>query len=205
MFGLVAALYSLSEQREDRKALNYENCVHTRQYLPSSKIYRESSVDKRARKEIAVIRCKERLKQQIKYVRLMKKLLIKIDRETFNEEVDEQLEKMRDKVVQLELKVGKAAIAKDIDCEDMFNMEKPDDAYDTELEQTIRGSTRNITNIENIYSKAVKQTSNVVNEKLQQIGKECGDSATTEIFHLSKDNGHSYGDQLLVERPRRIK
>jgi hypothetical protein len=155
MFGLLAALNSLPKQREGREALNYENYIRTGQGLPSTKIYRESSVDKRARKELAAIRYKERLQQQVKFVRLMKKLLIKVDHETLNGEIDEELEQMRIKVAQLEIKVEKSARAKDINCEDMFDMDKPDDAYDIELEQIIRTATSNITTTE---------TSNIVNE-----------------------------------------
>jgi hypothetical protein len=142
MFGLLAALNSLiSKQREGREALIYENYIRTGQGLLSSKIYRESSVDKLVRKKLGVIRYKERLQQQVKFVRLMKKFLIKADQEIINGEIDEELEQMRIKVAQLELKVQKSACTKNISCEDMFDMDKPDDAYDIELEQIIRTTT----------------------------------------------------------------
>ncbi|CAF2629198.1 unnamed protein product [Rotaria sp. Silwood2] len=203
MFGLLAALSSLPKQREGREALNYENYIRTGQGFPSNKIYRESSVDKRTRKELASIRYKERLQQQVKFVRLMKKLLIKIDHETSNEEIDEELEQMRNKVVQLELKVEKVARTKDINCEDMFNMEKPDDAYDIELEHMIRNVTSNVTTRENIYSNAIKQTSNIINEKLKQVSNSCGDSVNIQTSNINNDNSNDHGDQVLIERIRK--
>ncbi|CAF0793452.1 unnamed protein product [Adineta steineri] len=141
MFGLLAALNSLPQQREGREALNFENYIRTGQGLPSTKIYYESLVDKRARQELGRIRYKERIYQQIKLIRLMKKLLIKIEHET----CDEELEQMHRKITQLEIKVEKSAHAKNINCEDMFNMDKPDDPYDMELERIIRNTiTENI-------------------------------------------------------------
>jgi len=183
MFGLLAALNFLPKQREGREALNYENYIRTGQGLPSTKIYRESSVDKRARKELAAIRYKERLQQQVKFIRLMKKLLIKVDHETLNGKIDEELEQMRIKVAQLEIKVEKSARAKDINCEDMFDMDKPDDAYDIELEQIIRTAT-----------------SSIVNEKLKQDDKASGDNVNTQVSYMINNNPYNHGDQFLVER-----
>jgi hypothetical protein len=200
MFGLLAALNSLPNQREGREALNYENYIRTGQGLPSTKIYRESSVDKRARKELAVIRYKERLQQQVKFVRLMKKLLIKAENETPDGEIDEELEQMRIKVAQLELKVERAAREKDISCEDMFNMDKPDDAYDIELEQMIRTTSSSIPTTENIQSKITKQSSRTINETLKEDNKASGDNVTIQSSSINDDNPYDYGDQCLVER-----
>ena len=204
MFGLLAALNSLPKQREGREALNYENYIRTGQGVPSTKIYRESSVDKRARKELAAIRYKERIQQQVKFVRLMKKLLIKVDDETLNGEIDEELEQMRIKVAQLELKVEKSARAKDINCEDMFDMDKPDDPYDIELEQIIRTATSNATSTtENIPSKTTEQTSSILNEKLKQDDKASGDNVNTQVSYMINNDMHDNGDQFLVERIRK--
>jgi hypothetical protein len=131
MLGLIAALNSLiSKEREGREALIHENFIRNGQGLSTNKIYRESSVDRRARKELAASRYKERLHQQVKFVRLMKKLLIKANQ---SEEIDEEFEEMRQKVAQLEFKVRK-----DMNCEDMLDLTRPDDAYDIELEEFIR-------------------------------------------------------------------
>jgi hypothetical protein len=197
MFGLLAALNSLSKPQDGREALNYENYIRTGQGLPSNKIYRESSVDKQARKELAAIRYKERLQQQVKFIRLMKKLLIKADNEISYGEIDEELEQMRIKVAQLELKVEKAARAKDINCEDMFDMDKPDDAYDIELEQIIRNATSNITATENLHSKTTEQTTNIINEKLEQDDKASGDNINIQSFYINNDN------PFLIERIRK--
>ncbi|CAF1148358.1 unnamed protein product [Rotaria sp. Silwood1] len=203
MFGLLAALNFLPKQREGREALKYENYIRTGQGFSSNKIYRESSVDKRIRKELAAIRYKERLQQQVKFVRLMKKLLIKIDHDRLKEEIDEELEQMRNRVAQLELKVEKVARTKDINCEDMFNMDKPDDAYDIELEQMIRNIISNVTTTENIYSKTSKQTSNIINEKLKQVNIPCGDNINIQTLDINNDNLHDHGDQVLIERIRK--
>jgi hypothetical protein len=194
MFGLLAALNSLSKPQEGREALKYENYILTGQGLPSNKIYRESSVDKQARKELAAIRYKERLQQQVKFLRLMKKLLIKADKETPNGEIDEELEQMRIKVAQLELKVEKAARAKDVNCEDMFNMDKPDDAYDIQLEQIIRTATSNIPPTENIQS-------NIINETIEQDEKAFGDNINIQSSSLYMNNDHEF----LLERIRKKK
>jgi hypothetical protein len=183
MFGLLAALNFLPKQREGREALNYENYIRTGQGLPSTKIYRESSVDKQARKQLAAIRYKERLQQQVKFIRLMKKLLIKVDHETLNGEIDEELEQMRIKIAQLEIKVEKSARAKDINCEDMFDMNKPDDAYDIQLEQIIRTAT-----------------SNIGNEKFKQDDKASGDNVNTQVLYMINNNPYNHGDQFLDER-----
>jgi hypothetical protein len=191
MFGLLAALNSLSKPQEGREALKYENYILTGQGLPSNKIYRESSVDKQARKELAAIRYKERLQQQVKFLRLMKKLLIKANEETPNGEIDEELGQMRIKVAQLELKVEKAARAKDVNCEDMFNMDKPDDAYDIQLEQIIRTATSNIPPTENIQS-------NIINETIEQDDKAFGDNINIQPY---MNNDHEF----LLERIRKKK
>ncbi|CAF1206670.1 unnamed protein product [Rotaria sordida] len=203
MFGLLAALNSLPKQREGREALKYENYIRTGQEFPLNRIYRESSIDKRTRKELASIRYKERLQEQIKFVRLMKKLLIKIDHETINNEIDDELEQMRNKVIQLEMKVEKAAHAKNINCEDMFNMDKPDDDYDIELEQMIRNVTLNVSTIENINSKKIQQTSNIINEKFKQVSQSCGDNVNIQTSDMNIDNSHVHGDQILIERIRK--
>lgn len=187
MFGVIAALNSFfSNQREGREALIYENYIRTGQGLLSNKIYRESSVDKQVRKELGAIRYKERLQQQVKFVRLMKKLLIKANR---HGEIDEDLEQMRIKVAQLELKVERAARAKDINCEDMFNMDKPDDTYDIELEQIIRTATSNVLSTEN--------------DKLKHDDKAGGDHVNIQISYKTNDNPHDSGDQVHLERIRK--
>lgn len=191
MFGLFAVLNTLiPKQREGREALIYENYIRTGQGLPSSKIYRESSVDKRARKELAIIRYKERLEQQVKFVRLMKKLLIKLDNEINNGGVDEELEQMRLKVFQLERKVEKAAHAKDINCEDMFNINKPDDTYDIELEQIIR------TAISHSSTKKEKFDSKTINEKLKHDNKISGDNINIQTLDTSIHNPSASGDHV---------
>jgi hypothetical protein len=178
MFGFLAALYSfIPKQREGRERLIYENYIRTGQGLPKTKIYRESSVDKRTRKELAEIRYKERLQQQIKFIRLMKKLLIKANH---NAEIDEELEQMRIKVSQLELKIEKAACAKNINCDDMFNMDKPDDAYDIQLETIIRNVTSNITTT----------TTTTENFESKYDCKAIGDNV---------DISYDAGDQVFVE------
>ncbi|CAF2984041.1 unnamed protein product, partial [Rotaria socialis] len=136
MFGLLAALTSLSKRNEGREALNYQNYTSIGQRIPPNKIYRESSADRRARQELGAIRYKQQIKQQIKFVRLMKKLLMKIDHEMFNPETDDELEEMRKKIIQIQLKVEKVARTNNINCDDMFDMHRTDDTYDTELEET---------------------------------------------------------------------
>ncbi len=196
MFGVIAALNSFfSNQREGREALIYENYIRTGQGLLSNKIYRESSVDKQVRKELGAIRYKERLQQQVKFVRLMKKLLIKANRYG---EIDEDLEQMRIKVAQLELKVERAARAKDINCEDMFNMDKPNDPYDIELEQIIRIATSKIPTTEKFDLKTI-------NKKLKHHDKASGDHVNIQTSFISNDNPHDFGDQFLIERIRKKK
>ncbi len=152
MFGFFTAFNSLtSKQREGREALIYENYIRTGQGVSRNKIYRESSADKRVRRELGAIRYKERLQQQIKLIRLMKKLLIKGN--------DEELEQIRIKVAQLELKIEKAARENDVNCEDMFDMDKPDDAYDIQLEKLIRSTILNGTGTENFQLKTVTEKS----------------------------------------------
>jgi hypothetical protein len=199
MFGLLAVLNSLvPSQREGHEALIYENYIRTGEGVRLNKIYRESSADKRVRKELATIRYKERLQQQVKFVRLMKKLLIKADHEKVNGEIDEELEQMRIKVTQFELKVEKAACAKDINCEDMFNMDKPNDPYDIELEQIIRTATSNIPPTEKFDLKAT-------NKKLKHHDKASGDHVNIQTSNISNDNPHDFGDQLLIECIRKNK
>lgn len=196
MFAILAALTSVVKPREGREALKYENSTRCEQGISSKKIYRESSIDKKARKELAATRYKERLQQQIKLVRLMKKLLLKIDQEAYNDDKDEELNQIREKVTQIELKVEKAARAKDINCEDMFNMNKSDDAYDIELEEIIRNSTLNISHREKSYPKTDEQMSNTKHEKFRQ---SCGDNTDIQTIHINKDNPYHDGDKSLIE------
>ena len=148
MFGLFAALNSfIPKERQGREALIYENDIRSGHGLGRDRIYRESSADRKARKELIVIRAKERIQQQIKFVRLMKKLLIQI------EDIDEDFEQMREKVAQIEMKIEKAAREKQINCDEMFDLNKPDDDYDIQLEQLIQRVVLNETN--NTDSKTV--------------------------------------------------
>jgi len=128
MFGVIAALCSLVSKSND-------NGIRTEQEFSMNRIYRESSADRCARKELASHRQRQYLYEQIKFVRLMKKLLSKI---AAQDPIDEEFEQMRSKVAQLELKIERAARAKQIDCEDMLNLAKPDDDYDIKLEEFIR-------------------------------------------------------------------
>ena len=148
MFAVFTTLSSLIfKPREGRQALLDENAIRTGVRVATKPIDRESSEDKRVRKQLAVNRCKERIQQQVKLVRLMKKLLIKADR-------DEEFESSRSKVAQIELKIAKAAREKDVNCDDMFDLDKPDDANDIQLEKLITPTDRfqlNTTNDRSIY------------------------------------------------------
>ncbi|UJR30794.1 hypothetical protein I4U23_018313 [Adineta vaga] len=165
MFGILAALNSILKPREGRNALNYENYIRTGQGLPSTKIYRESSLDRQARKDLATIRRKEQIKQQMKFVRLMKKLLFKIDNETSENEIDDEVEQMRLKVAELEIKVEKSALAKNMNCGDIHDMDKPDDDDDIELEEIIR----------KVIEDKRSNTENIVLESIVQDMNACGD------------------------------
>ncbi|CAF1641548.1 unnamed protein product [Adineta ricciae] len=139
MFAIIAALNTFSRKHDEHEALNYENYVCTGQAVPLTKVYRESSFDRRVRKELANIRRMERIQQQVKLVRLMKKLLLKIEGELS----DEIVEQMRLKIAQIEIKVTKSARAEQINCDDMLDLDKPDDNYDIEIEEMIRKSIEN--------------------------------------------------------------
>lgn len=186
MFGFLTAFNILiPNQREGREALIYENYIRTGQGLPSNRIYRESSIDKRVRKELGIMRYKERLKQQVKLIRLMKKLLIKLDHDIN----DDELNQIRFKVYQLECKIEKAARAKDINCEDMLNMNKPDDTDDIQLEQIIRTAILNNINKEKLEKK-------ISTENLENDDKTYGDNINIQstyinIVHKSYDSGDS--------------
>jgi hypothetical protein len=172
MFAFLTAFSSLiSKPREGRQALIYKNYIHTGEGVPRNKIYRESSEDKRVRKQFAAIRYKDRLRQQVKLVRLMKKLLIKIND-------DKELEQIRKKIDQIEFKIEKAARENDVNCEDMFDMDKPDDIYDIQLEKLV---ISNITTTENFQLKTV-------NEKLIYDVQASGDHINSRwLFGDSKD------------------
>ncbi|CAF3342434.1 unnamed protein product [Rotaria socialis] len=199
MFGLLAALTSLSKRNEGREALNYQNYTSIGQRIPPNKIYRESSADRRARQELGAIRYKQQIKQQIKFVRLMKKLLMKIDHEMFNPETDDELEEMRKKIIQIQLKVEKVARTNNINCDDMFDMHRTDDTYDTELEETIRNAILNVDITENTNSKATHQASNFTNETLKQNTQSCVHNTNTQISHTSTDDPYDHGDLFLIE------
>ncbi|CAF1572799.1 unnamed protein product [Adineta ricciae] len=139
MFAIIAALNIFSRKHEEREALNYENYIRTGQTVPTTKLYRESSFDRRARKELANVRRMERIQQQVKLVRLMKKLLLKIEGEL----PDEIVEQIRLKIAQIEIKVAKSARAEQINCDDMLDLDKPDDDYDIEIEEMIRKAIEN--------------------------------------------------------------
>lgn len=196
MFGFLAALTSfVPKQREGRDALIFENYIRTGQGLPGNRVYRESAVDKQARKELAAIRSRERLQQQIKFVRLMKKLLIKADRDG---ETDEELEQMRVKVAQIEAKIEKAARAKEMSCEDMFDMDMPDDAYDIQLEQLVQRATLNVAASENVQSRTI-------NEECRADARASGDnrdiSSPSIVNYLRSDTD----DECVAERPGKAK
>lgn len=139
MFALIAALTTIPQRREGREALHYENDVRTGHGAPSTRIYRESSAERRARKDLAAVRRMERVQQQLKFVRLMKKLLVRIDQDTVEDDAD--VEQMRVKVGQLQVKVKKAAHDMSLACDDVLDLNRPDDAEDIALEQAIRDAT----------------------------------------------------------------
>ncbi|CAF0849992.1 unnamed protein product [Adineta ricciae] len=124
MFAIIAALNTFSRKHDEHEALNYENYVCTGQAVPLTKVYRESSFDRRVRKELANIRRMERIQQQ-------------------GELSDEIVEQMRLKIAQIEIKVTKSARAEQINCDDMLDLDKPDDNYDIEIEEMIRKSIEN--------------------------------------------------------------
>lgn len=140
MLGIIAALCSLiSKSNEGHQGFSTTN-----------RIYRESSAERRARKELAANRQREHVYEQIKFVRLMKKLLEKIALQQNTN--DDEFELMRSKVAQLELKIERAARTKQINCEDMLNLSKPDDDYDIRLEEFIRLTVSNSSSNDEIFS-----------------------------------------------------
>jgi hypothetical protein len=60
------------------------------------------------------------------------------------------------KVAEFELKIEKVARENDINCEDMFDMDKPDDVYDIQLEKLI---TSNVTTTENFHLNTINEKS----------------------------------------------
>ena len=195
MFGLLAAITSLPNDREGRQALHYENYIRTGQGLPATKIYRESSSERRARKELAVVRSRQRFEQQGKLVRLMKKLLIQADQQTTTEDVDEELEQMRVKVTQLELKLQKTAGEKNLSCAEILDLEKPDDDDDLELEQMVREGCKK----ENNHCQANKTS---VNKNCEQPP---GDHTGVASSATRIDQPCDRGDHNLSERKRNEK
>lgn len=136
MFGLLAALNSfMPKERQGREALIYDNDIREGHGLPKHRIYRESSADKKARKELIGIRTKERIQEQMKFVRLMKKLVLQIEQ---SGDIDEDFEQMRRKVGQIEMKIEKTARENGINSDEMFDLNQPDDEYDIQLEQLVQ-------------------------------------------------------------------
>ena len=194
MFGLLAALNSIVTEPYGRQALHYENYIRTGQGLSQTKIYRESSADRRARKELANVRSQQRVEQQVKLIRLMKKLLIQADQQTADGDIDEELEQMRNKVTELECKVERAAQKKQLDCSDMFDMKKPDDLYDRELEQMVRNASLNMPNVETL-SRPTAEPSVTINDKQSH-----GDHVTILTPETKINAMHDHGDQCSIER-----
>ena len=192
MFGILAALSSLTARDHGRHALHYENYIRTGQEPPATKIYSETSAEKQARHELAAVRRKERLEQQVKFVRLMKKLLVRADQDVADGGIDDELEQMRTKVAQIELKVGRAARHEDVNCEAMLNPDTPDDADDIELEDMIRTASAN---------QATTETSTTyTDEDLKGCDRACGDHI--DILSSSASASRS-SDECLVERIRK--
>ena len=154
MFGILAALTSISTERSGRQALDQENYVRTGQGLPRTRIYRESSEEKRTRKELAQERSRQRLVQQVKLVRLMKKLLQQIDASENDKEFDEMAEKVR----QLELKVIRIAEQKNFNAEVMLDLAQPDDDDDRQLEQIVRQASTRLPDTENCKKESTAES-----------------------------------------------
>lgn len=193
MFGLFAAINSLSNLREGRQALHYENYIRTGQGLPPTKIYRESSSERRARKELALVRSRQRFEQQLKLVRLMKKLLAQADQQLANGDIDDELEQMRTKVIHLEVKLRNAARAKNLPWEDELDLEKSDDTDDLELERMIREAC-------NKENTPPPPTDVLV---VKQISEQPPSDRTGVLSSEKKmDQPHDRGDHNLIERKR---
>lgn len=137
MFGLLAVLSSLMKPRNEREALNYENYIRSGQGFPSTRIYRESSEEKRKRKELAAQRSYQRVEQQIKLIRLMKKLLQQTEQYDRQGEIDSDFERMRHKVAELQEKIERIAQEKNFIGTELFDLEKNKQFDDVELEQFI--------------------------------------------------------------------
>ena len=187
MFGFLAALNSfVPKERHGREALIYENDIRSGGGLPRNRIYRESSVDRKARKELIGIRRKERIQQQMKLVRLMKKLFVQIEH---SGEIDAECEQMREKITQIEMKIEKTARENEMKCNDMFDLDQPDDDYDIQLEQLVRRATLN--EVDNFESKPV-------NEKPKDYTNASGDHADSSSTFVLKNNISESGDGSLV-------
>lgn len=184
MFGLFAALSLLTKPNEGRETLDYENYVRTGQGLPKNRIYRETTLEKRHREELASIRSYQRIEQQIKLIRLMKKLIRAIDQEISNEQIDEDFERMKNQVAKLQSKVERAAIRKGFDLNGIFNLDIPSRFDDAQLEESIRQSSIRI----------AKEKSNINHpETSKKIISE------TEKLQMPKDSG-DYGSMECVIR-----
>ena len=192
MFGLFAAINSLWNLREGRQALHYENYIRTGQGIPPTKIYRESSSERRARKELALVRSRQRFEQQLQLVRLMKKLLARADQQIASGDIDDELEQMRTKVTQLEVKLRNVARAKNLPCDDKLDLEKSDDADDLELEQMVREACKK----ENTPSPTDVPVVKQISEQPQ------GDCTGVLSSGKKTDQPHDRGDHNLIERKR---
>ena len=207
MFGILAALTSIKTERQGRQALDHENYIRTGQGLPRTRIYRESSEEKRTRKELAQIRAQQRFVQQVKLVRLMKKLRRQIDDENVDEEVDEMTEKVR----QLELKVIHIAKQKNINVEAMLDLEKPDDDDDRQLEDIVRQASIHMPDTENCDRKEGEDSfRNILpNPLMNNNDQSHGDnmnlqSDQTKIETLLLTSSVSdHGDNPLVQRSKK--
>lgn len=201
MFGILAALTSISSEHQSRERSDGDHRLRTGQGLPSTKIYRESSEEKRARKELARIRSEQRLVQQVKLVRLMKKLLRQAD----DGNVDEELKQMAEKVRQLELKVIRIAEEKNFNADAMLDLEKPDDDDDRQLEQMIRLASVHMPDTEN-STETIDEPPRKIPDKapIPNDDQSHGDYMNiqmnpTEISSLSSDRG----DFQLIDRSRK--
>ena len=130
----------------------------------------------------------------------MKKLLIRIDHETSKDENDDEFECMWNQIVEIEYKVRQASHMKNINCDDMLNMEKLDDSYDIELEEIIRMATINLMDREKSSMKTTEKLSNMIEEKQsQQINQATGDNLQIPTLSMSKDHLYELGDRFIVE------
>ncbi|CAF0911781.1 unnamed protein product [Didymodactylos carnosus] len=143
MFAILAAISSIRGLRANpREALVHENytCMGIRR--PITRIYSETLEDKAARHKLADKRRLERIHRQIKFVRLMKKLMIEVEQKeremTLNGGSNLDSERLREQVKVTSEKVEMYAKRYNVPFEDDWNLNKEDDNYDRDLNAIIR-------------------------------------------------------------------